>query len=34
VADGGPVIAKGTDFATVVGARVAAVAGFIDQMPD
>jgi hypothetical protein len=29
----GPVIAKGTDFATVAGARLATVTGFIDQMP-
>jgi SnoaL-like domain len=32
-AAGGPVIAKGTDFATVAGARLATVTGFIDQMP-
>jgi hypothetical protein len=32
--DGGSVVAKGTDFATVAGARLAAVTGFIDQMPD
>ena len=33
-ADGGPVVAKGTDFATVAGARLARVTAFIDQMPD
>jgi SnoaL-like domain len=32
-APAGAVIAKGTDFATVEGARLAAVTGFIDQMP-
>jgi hypothetical protein len=31
--EGGAVVAKGTDFATVAGARLSAVTGFIDQMP-
>jgi hypothetical protein len=29
----GPVVAKGTDFATVAGARMTTVTGFIDQAP-
>lgn len=29
----GPVVAKGTDFATVAEARLAQVTGFIDMMP-
>ena len=33
VSDGGAVIVRGTDFATVEAARLAAVTGFIDQMP-
>jgi hypothetical protein len=33
MAEGGPVVAKGTDFATVAGARMTAVTGFIDQAP-
>jgi hypothetical protein len=32
-AAGGPIVAKGTDFATAAGARLATVTGFIDQMP-
>ena len=32
-AEGGPVVAKGTDFATVAGARMTTVTGFIDQAP-
>jgi len=31
--EGGPVVAKGTDFATVASARMTAVTGFIDQAP-
>ena len=31
--EGGPVVAKGTDFATVAGARMTTVTGFIDQAP-
>ena len=31
--EGGPVVAKGTDFATVADARMTAVTGFLDQMP-
>jgi hypothetical protein len=33
VAEGGSVVAKGTDFAVVDAARLAAVTGFIDQAP-
>ena len=32
-AEGGPVVAKGNDFATFAEARLTAVTGFIDQMP-
>jgi len=32
-AGGGPVVAKGTDFATIAGTRMTAVTGFLDQMP-
>jgi len=31
--EGGPVVAKGTDFATVASARMTTVTGFIDQAP-
>jgi hypothetical protein len=31
--EGAPVVAKGTDFATVAGARMTTVTGFIDQAP-
>jgi hypothetical protein len=31
--EGGPAVAKGTDFAMVVDARMAAVTGFIDPAP-
>jgi hypothetical protein len=34
VAPAGAAIAEGTDFATVAGARLEAVTGFIDRMPD
>lgn len=32
-AEGCPVVAKGTDFATIAGTRITAMTGFIDQMP-
>jgi SnoaL-like domain len=32
-AEDGPVVAKGTDFATIADARLTAVTGFIDQAP-
>jgi hypothetical protein len=31
--EGGAVVAKGTDFATVADARMAAATGFVDQAP-